>query len=409
MKRHLSLFFVLTVSVLVFSQTAVEPALYEGKYQIASLENLYWIAAPDSVVPTPSTTVRWSANYVQLNDINAAPTHTWFPDGSGGYYGWVPIASGSLFSGTYNGRGFGIDSLYANRNTAGLFDVISGSHVNISGIKLTNVSITSTNYAGGIASQSLYRSVIENCSVSGSIFGNFKVGGITGYSDTSSISWCSVSGSVSGGIFVGGITGEITDSTGDTGSQIYNCYSTAAVSGDSRVGGLVAQIGSLSLITNSYSSGAVSCSDSYVGGLAWSNMYIVTDSFWDVESSGQTSSAGGTGKTRAEMKTESTFTNAGWDFTSVWLIDPLLNSGYPDLQWQYPPPASPEVLLSYSTTPELSWNEVSGATSYKIYSSTNPNAIFPTGWTLETTVTELSWTDSDTSGTRKFYVVVAVN
>jgi hypothetical protein len=47
----------------------------------------------------------------------------------------------------------------------------------------------------------------------------------------------------------------------------------------------------------------------------------VAASFWDVNTSGQTTSAGGgTGKTTAEMKTLSTFTSAGWDFTSVWVL-----------------------------------------------------------------------------------------
>jgi len=36
--------------------------------------------------------------------------------------------------------------------------------------------------------------------------------------------------------------------------------------------------------------------------------------FWDVNTSGRTTSAGGIGKTTIEMKTKSTFTSAGWDF-----------------------------------------------------------------------------------------------
>jgi hypothetical protein len=46
----------------------------------------------------------------------------------------------------------------------------------------------------------------------------------------------------------------------------------------------------------------------------------VTDCFWDKETSGQTTSAGGTGKTTAQMKTLSTFTEASWDFASVWAM-----------------------------------------------------------------------------------------
>jgi hypothetical protein len=46
----------------------------------------------------------------------------------------------------------------------------------------------------------------------------------------------------------------------------------------------------------------------------------VLNSFWDVNSSGLTWSAGGLGKTTVEMQTESTFTDAGWDFVEVWGI-----------------------------------------------------------------------------------------
>ena len=46
----------------------------------------------------------------------------------------------------------------------------------------------------------------------------------------------------------------------------------------------------------------------------------VFGSFWDINTSGKTASAGGMGKTTAQMKTLSTFTSAGWDFTSVWVL-----------------------------------------------------------------------------------------
>jgi len=43
------------------------------------------------------------------------------------------------------------------------------------------------------------------------------------------------------------------------------------------------------------------------------------NSFWDNQTSGQTSSSGGTGKTTAQMKSITTFSGAGWDicFSSI--------------------------------------------------------------------------------------------
>ena len=107
-----------------------------------------------------------SANYVQLNDINAAPTYSWFPDTLGGYYGWLPIASDSFFSGTYYGRGFIIDSLYINRASGGMFCTLKGPGANAEGIILKNILINSMGDAGGIAAQCFEVSGIVCCSVS---------------------------------------------------------------------------------------------------------------------------------------------------------------------------------------------------------------------------------------------------
>ena len=373
------------------------------------------------------------------------------------------------FNGVYDGQDHAIVGLYFNRtkNSLGMFEFAMNT-ADIRDLNLTDINFTGLNYVGGIAGfifcdpDNAGNVLITGCSVSGSIVGSNFLGGIAAMSYGASINNCynmsTISGIVPGtytGTRIGGIISEISRVSNDqniytkiekcynTGSlngtssvggiagnnqhcYITDCYNTGPISGDQYVGGLVGlheqyiayfdiNIG----LWNSYNTGAVTGSN-YVGTIVgYNNDSNIYTCFWDSETSVTVIGVGGMGtttqpataygKTTAEMKTESTFTGAGWNFSSVWMIDPLLNSGYPDLQWQYPPPATPEVILAYSTTPELSWNEVAGATSYKVYSSPEPYADFSTGWTLETTVTELSWTDSDTSGTRKFYVVVAVN
>jgi len=57
-----------------------------------------------------------------------------------------------------------------------------------------------------------------------------------------------------------------------------------------------------------------------------------THCFWDTQASGQPSGSYGTGKTTAQMKTRKTFTDAAWNFTTIWGI--LENVTYPFLQWQ---------------------------------------------------------------------------
>jgi hypothetical protein len=115
-------------------------------------------------------------------------------------------------------------------------------------------------------------------------------------------------GSVWGVKCVGGLVGYII------GGRITNCYATGSVSGKWSVGGLV--------------------------GSNWIGHSTITGCFWDIQTSGQVTSAGGMGKTTAEMQMESTFTNAGWDFVDetangtedVWWI--LEGRDYPRLWWE---------------------------------------------------------------------------
>jgi hypothetical protein len=73
----------------------------------------------------------------------------------------------------------------------------------------------------------------------------------------------------------------------------------------------------------------------YVGGLlGWNYEGTTTDSFWDTDTSGQSWSDGGTGKTTVEMKIKSTFTDAGWNFTTIWAI--CEGTNYPRLLWSIP-------------------------------------------------------------------------
>jgi len=54
----------------------------------------------------------------------------------------------------------------------------------------------------------------------------------------------------------------------------------------------------------------------------------VNNCFWDVTTSNQPSSDGGTGTNTLNMKTQLTFTN--WDFTDIWAI--IQETTYPYLQ-----------------------------------------------------------------------------
>ncbi len=233
--------------------------------------------------------------------------------------------------------------------------------------------------AGGIVGQ-LHSGTVENSYSEGIIYGGNLGGGIacilnsgTIKNSYSSMNITAIISSV--GADGGGGGGLVGWNLG----TIENCYSIGNVNG-TRVnyeqldgyGGLVGH--NAGIIRNSYSEGSVSnTGDGYsygglvgvnsgtvensysignvtgvnhIGGLVGFNengTYI--NSFWDIDTSGQTSSAGGEGKTTAEMQTKSTFTNAGWDFVNIWTIRQRVD--YPRFRWQ----ALPKLAVSVDIKP----------------------------------------------------------
>jgi hypothetical protein len=148
------------------------------------------------------------------------------------------------------------------------------------------------------------------------------------------ISNCYVQGgTISGSAEVGGLVGNNMCGT------ITNCYSATNVSGDSSIGGLVGYNRD-GTITSCYATSSVLGLWGNVGGLVGSNDGIIAESFWDIETSGQPRSAGGTGLATGAMQTATTFLEAGWDFIDetangaddIWRIDE--GQDYPRLWWE---------------------------------------------------------------------------
>jgi len=195
----------------------------------------------------------------------------------------------------------------------------------------SSASVSGVNRVGGLVG--VNNGVISHCHSNGAVLNGGPVGGIVGVNIDGTITNCSSSGSVSGDQGVAGLAGA-------NGGTITNCYSSASVSGAVVVGGLVAF--NNSTITNCYAVGTTYGSGMVGGLVAHNNGGTIVSSFWDVNTTGQTTSAGGTDKTTAEMQMQSTFTNAGWDFVGetangtddIWDICEGMN--YPRFLWQIP-------------------------------------------------------------------------
>ena len=223
--------------------------------------------------------------------------------------GFKPIAtSRTEFKGTFDGNGHTIHDLHINRSSSvdiGLFGGVSTSSGTaiVENFALKNVDISGIQEVGAVVGALGINGEIHQVYVNGTISANDNAGGLVGQ---------------------------------NTGT-IKNAYSKADVTGSNgQIGGLVG-FNNGGTITNCYATGQVS-GNSFVGGLVGQNTGFVNDGFWDTQTSNQSSSLGGTGKTTTDMQKLSTF-NSAWNIADqpnwtgqIWIIDNT--NTYPRLGWE---------------------------------------------------------------------------
>jgi hypothetical protein len=201
------------------------------------------------------------------------------------------------------------------------------------GVEQVDVNGTGNSVGGLVASN---KGSITTSYSNGTVSGDAAVGGLVGYNwwgSSPSVADCYSTGMVSGDWHVGGLVGLNED-------RITTSYSTSTVSGGDRVGGLVGTNlyyeEARGKITDSYSTGMVNGTGDYVGGLVGRNSGgSVITSFWDMETSGQDASDGGTGKMTAEMQAARTFCAWACGDELIWTIDE--GNDYPRLWWENKP------------------------------------------------------------------------
>jgi len=213
-------------------------------------------------------------------------------------------------AGEFDGDGHQISNLSFNLDFAsfvGLFGHLAPSG-KVTQVGVENVNIAAGSIVGGLVGH--INGAVSGSYSSGSVTGDYNVGGLAGYSN--------------------GI--------------VSNSYSTCNVTGAGRVGGLAGMVGE-GTVSNSYCAGSVTGHED-VGGLVGAGSGIVSNSFWDTETSGQAASDGGTGKTTAGIKDIITFLDADWNIITVADSD-TRNTAY---IWN---------IVDGETCPFLSWQSVS--------------------------------------------------
>jgi hypothetical protein len=225
-------------------------------------------------------------------------------------------------------------NLEAGNNTGGLVGTHSGKIIN--SYATGNIfddrggSITGGlvgNNFGGLIEQSYATGNIETTIGS-------QVGGLVGRNtNQGAIVKSFATGKVYGSHTTGGLVGH------NTGGYIQESYTmngevTGTIDGIA-IGGLVGTNGSGSTIEDSYAMAKVTSHKvDRVGGLVGDNDGIVTQSYWNIDTTGQDTSSGSDpifGKTDSEMKQEQTFID--WQFDTVWQIKEGVS--YPYFQWQH--------------------------------------------------------------------------
>ncbi len=367
-------------------------------------------------------------SFILSTDIDASATTGW-NDGAG----FIPLGTDSLnFFGDLDGDRHTITGLYINNSTTpcGLFGVANS-------VTLSNINIVDAQVSGGdntgILAGILYSTIVWGCNTSGTVTASGdQAGGLVGCNN-GNIQMSSASCIVEGYTRTGGLAGQNSGfidqcfSTGTVTSMgslsgglvgeysefgsITDSYSLSSVYGKNVSGGLIGIASSSSediSIINCYSAGYVT-GDLDVGGLLGyqAGPVNISNCFWDLESSRQTVSAGGTMKFTSEMQDLSTYAN--WDFaTPVWNIDPDLNGGYPYLAWQtlYPLGIPQDITISGNEAElTISWTPVEEASSYKIFASYKPFSDF-SDLTVFGTFDGTSWT-IPYIGNKMFYYVIA--
>ena len=373
-------------------------------------------AAPPSTagaltVSTPShlqyiweTDTTWDDTIMLASDISMGGSCVW-SQGIG--------VAGAEFVGVFDGQGHSVTGMAVSApstNEVGFFGVTSGAAIR--NLELVDVDVTGSRTVGGLVARA-ESSVISGVVTSGDVVANdYRAGGLVGLLRSSEvqqsgatgdvtsanatlyegevgglIGWADVAGSVpvvvehsfargnvslvTGNLYsyaLGGLIGYLSSP-----SQVMDSYAWGGTNGDGRayaLGGLIGQAfvsAGNSSIARTYATGVIQLAFSDAGGLVGMNSEdsAVTDSLWDVDTSGIGISGGGTGATTSEMTNFQTYDDSGWAIVNgwepfnppaaVWGICAQANDGYPFLLWEYAsnpcvtgPTPAPEVVPASS-------------------------------------------------------------
>ncbi len=188
-------------------------------------------------------------------------------------------------------------------------------------------------FSEGVAVSHPYDTLVQKSSSTSDVVGDNQIGGLIGHQDEwvsgrPSLAISFATGTVRGNYGVGGLVGYLAN------GELNDVYAMGKVQAKISCGGLVGDI-LKGKVLRGYSTGPVNDVPTTTGGLIGRDTAQRSEnSFWDTAASGLGASRGGAGKSTAEMKAQTIYISAGWSFTNTWTFSAIANQGYPIFQWQ---------------------------------------------------------------------------
>jgi filamentous hemagglutinin family protein len=247
-------------------------------------------------------------------------------------------------------------------NTGGIFGEITDSQVSMA--KTSGNVAGSGQSTGGFAGKNVNSSV-STAYATGSVTGTTQVGGFVGTDQSGTYNYTFSLSPVTATIGGAGYIGDAN------GSNVENSYATGNVTSASGSAGFMADAEGVT-VKYSYSTGSAVKGFLSRNGAGAAN--TVTDSYWDMGTSGSAISDGGVGKTSAEMKSASTF--------STWSLN---NTGVYGSKWRVYEGLTTPFLTAFMGSSDVSANYTSrfydgqyvAATSTVFFGSGSWDAFFP--------------------------------
>ena len=204
--------------------------------------------------------------------------------------GWLPIGTNtSRYAANFKGDGHTINNLFISRSSTdyqGLFGATASS-ARIETLGIINANVRGDDHIGILSGRN-YGTIVA-CYTTGKARGDYGIGGLVGSLAGSFIRSSYATAYVEGANAVGGLLGHRAS------GSVAHSYATGRVSGTVNAGGLEGAVSAAALTS--------------VGS-------TVTNSYWDISTSGVTNTAaGGAGKTTRQLQSVTSYTGiyANWN------------------------------------------------------------------------------------------------